>query len=95
MSDGSIMKFENGVLMEIAVPDPNTGLDELKKENEALKAEIESLKETKKQLDNVHGEYKALATEFKNFRSQFNAEKPNLLTPEVTGEKKGFSFKRK
>jgi ATP-dependent protease ClpP protease subunit len=69
--DGTILKFEGGVLVEI-VPLQNEDVDALKKEIEALKSENEVLKTQNEQvsaklieIEKDVKEYKALASNFK------------------------------
>lgn len=73
--DGTVLKCENGVLVEI-VPMAGDDMEAVKKENEALKAELESLKAAKvtaeMQATESAKEVTTIKAEFVKFKAQFS-----------------------
>lgn len=83
--DGSVLKCENGILMEIIPAAGGDDLEAIKTENEALKAEIESLKAAKVTAELEAVEATKVATEikaeYKKFKSQFSDFKFKAAKP--------------
>lgn len=99
MQDGSIYKFEKGVLMEIVKPE----VEDLKKENEGLKTEVANLKDSEAKAKDELTQYKAKAEadlkkiqdEFTAFKGQFVKMKNMVDSQEDDNPKVRKAFKQK
>jgi ATP-dependent protease ClpP protease subunit len=90
--DGSVLKCENGVLIEIVPPAGGDDMEALKAENTALKTELESLKAAKVTAEMQATEAGQTALEIKaefvKFKSQFSDYKFKGATPDDDSDPK-------
>lgn len=96
-SDGSILKCENGILVEI-IPVAGDNMEAAKKEIEALKAELETLKAAKVDSEilaaDASKEVVAIKAEFIKFKSQFSDFKFKAAKPEDEPKDKKVIFSK-
>lgn len=96
-ADGSVLKCENGILVEIVPAAPADNSEALQKENEALKAEIATLKAAKTTAETEATQAKAevvnVKAEFVKFKSQFSDFKFKGPKPEEDDKNKPQSRK--